>query len=74
MCDFYIITVTDLDGLAIAEDQFGPDSEYHVPEKAVCTCGMWHRESDGSRPVFLALVEHYLLLMPYGILTIEKNP
>ncbi len=73
MCDWYLITVRD-GGNIIAGDQFGPDSENHVPKVAGCTCGMWRSQSDETRQAFLALVARYLREMPYGTLTIERLP
>lgn len=71
MCDFYLITVKDLDNNVVADDQFGPDSDNHVPENEVCTCGIW-KTTTGD--VLVALVAKYLREMPYGTLIIEKLP
>ena len=73
MCDFFWITVRDLDGAITAEDQFGPDSDDHVPVDQGCTCGMWQGEMVVGKAL-LELLQGYLKDMPYGTLTIARNP
>ena len=74
MCDFYLITITDLEGNVIGDDQFGPDFENLVPKSEVCTCNMWAKEDSLTAQALIDLVAKHLKEMAYGTLIIERLP